>query len=90
MNLSEFLGNEIDFINIMDVLPIILAKNCNFKKLRHGFVGETAMITTTLITSNNWKTLVPFFLLKKRPEPGRHKDVVKTSYFWSQRRLRLV
>ena len=31
-------------------------------KLRHGFMDEKAMITTTLISSYHWKTLVPFCL----------------------------
>ena len=51
---QSFLGNEVDFTDIM--------------KLRHSFVGERAMITTTLISSCHWKTLVPFSLRKKRPE----------------------
>ena len=51
----------------MHVSPNILTKNLNFKKLRHTFVDETAMITT-LVSSCHWKTLVPFCLWKKRPE----------------------
>ena len=35
-----------------------MAKNWNFKKLRHGFVNERALTTTTL----------PFWLRKKRSE----------------------
>ena len=54
------LGNEVDFMDIMNVSPNILAKNQNFKKLRHGFVDERAMITTTLKSSCHWKTLVLF------------------------------
>ena len=42
--------------------------NERFKKLRHGFVHETALITTALISSCHWKTLVPFCLRKKRLE----------------------
>ena len=38
------------------------------KKLRHYPVDERAMITTTLIPSCHWKTLVPFCLHKKWPE----------------------
>ena len=52
----------------MNVSPNILAKNYIFKELRHGFVDERALITTTLISSCHWKTLVPFCLQKKRPE----------------------
>ena len=59
------LGNEVDFRDIMNVSPIILAKNSNSKKLRHGFVDERAPITTTLISSCHWKTLAPFYLLVK-------------------------
>ena len=62
------LGNEIDFMHIMNISPNILAKNQNFKRLRHGFVDERALITTTLISSCHWKTHVPFCLRKKRPE----------------------
>ena len=65
---QSFLGNEVDFRDIMNVSPNILAKNWNFKKLRHGFVDERALITTTLISSCHWKTLVPFCLRKKRPK----------------------
>ena len=62
------LGNEVDFRDIMNVSPNILAKNQNFKKLRHGFVDERALIVTKLISSCHWKILVPFCLRKKRPE----------------------
>ena len=34
----------------------------------HGFVDESALITTALISSCHWKTLVPIRLGKKRPE----------------------
>ena len=37
------------------------------KKLRHCFVDERALITTTLLSSCHWKTFVPFCLRKKRP-----------------------
>ena len=59
------LGNEVNYRDIMNVSPNILAKNYNFKKLRHGFVDERALITTTSISSCHWKTLVPFYLRKK-------------------------
>ena len=60
------LGNEVDFRDIMNFSPNISAKNQNFKKLRHGFVDERALITTTLISSCHWKT--QFYLRKKIPE----------------------
>ena len=60
--------NQVDLTNIMNVSPNILPKNKNFQKLRQAFVDERAMITTTLISSCHWKTLVPFCLQKKRPE----------------------
>ena len=44
----------------MNVFRNILAKNQNFKKLRHSFVDERALKTTTLISSCHWKTLLPF------------------------------
>ena len=62
------LGNEIDFGDIMNVSPNILAKNWNLKKLRHYFVDERALITSTLISSCHWRTLVSFCLEKKRLE----------------------
>ena len=61
-------GNEIDFRDVINVSPNILAKNSNFKNLRHGFVDESALTTTTYISSCHWKSLVPFWLWKKRPE----------------------
>ena len=62
---QSFLGNEVDFRDTINVSPNILAKNWNSKKLRNSFVDERALITTTLISSCHWKTLVPFFLLAK-------------------------
>ena len=59
------LGNEVNYRDIMNVSPNILAKNYNFKKLRHGFVDERALITTTSISSCHWKTLVYTFLPAK-------------------------
>ena len=61
-------GNEVYFRDIMNVSPNILVKNQKLKKLRHFFVDERAMITTTLISSCHCKTLVPFCLRKERPE----------------------
>ena len=58
-------GNKVDFRDIRNVSPNILAKN--FKKLRHGFADERALITMT-VSSCHWKTLVPFCLPNKRPE----------------------
>ena len=37
------LGNKVDFRDIMNVSPNILAKSRNFQKLRHGFVDEIAL-----------------------------------------------
>ena len=62
------LGNEVDFTDIMNVSPNILAKNENFKKLKHGFVDERTMTTMTIASFCHWKTLVPFCLQKKIPE----------------------
>ena len=44
------LGNEVDFMGTMNVSPNILTKNQNFKKLRHGFADERALIAMTLIS----------------------------------------
>ena len=62
------LGNEVDFRNIMNVSLNILAKNWNLKELRHGFIDEGALTTTTLISSCVWKILASFCFWKKRPE----------------------
>ena len=76
------LGNKVDFRDIMNLSPNILAKNQNFKKLRHDFVDERALITTRLISSCHWKTYVPFWLRKKRPE----NTFFNTTSAFSQRR----
>ena len=62
------LRNKVDFREIMNVSPNILAKNWNFRKLRDSFADERALITTALTSSCHWKSLVPFCLRKKRPE----------------------
>ena len=59
------LGNQVDFRDIMNVSPNILAKNQNFRKVRHGFVDERALITTTLISSCHWKPLHLFVCERK-------------------------
>ena len=48
-------GNEVDFMDIMNISLNILAKNKKIKKLRHSFVGEGATIKTTLMSSCHWK-----------------------------------
>ena len=58
--LSEFLRKWGWFQGHNKLFPNILAKNWNFKKLRHGFADERALITTALISSCHCKTLVPF------------------------------
>ena len=75
----------------MNVFPNISAKNQNFKKMRHDFVDERAMITTTLISYCRWKTLVPFCLRKERPENAfltltvnYHKIVQKNKLCYSK------
>ena len=55
-------------MDIMNVSPNILAKNENFKKLRHGSVDKRTIITTALTSSCHWKTLLPFCLRKKITE----------------------
>ena len=60
------LGNDVDFRDIRNVSPNILAKNWNFIKLRHGFVDERALITTILISSCHRKTLALFLLTKEK------------------------
>ena len=62
------IGYEVGFRDIIKISPNILGKNENFKKLRHIFVDERTLITTTLISSCHLKSLVPFCLWKKRTE----------------------
>ena len=62
---QSFIGNQVDFRDIMNVSPNILAKNQNFRKVRHGFVDERALITTTLISSCHWKPLHLFVCERK-------------------------
>ena len=64
--LSEFLRNWVWFHKHNERFPNILAKNWNFKKLRHGFVDERTLITTTLIYFCLSKTLVPFLRAKEK------------------------
>ena len=61
-------GNEVNFMGIINVSPNILAKNKNFKKLRHGFVDKIAPITKTWMSSCHWKALALFCLREERPE----------------------
>ena len=68
------LVNEVDFREIMNVSSNILAKDWNFKNLRHGLVDERALITTTLISSCHWKTVVPFYLRKERSISKNRKE----------------
>ena len=90
------LGNEVDFRDIMNVSPNILAKNQNFKELRQSFVDERALITTTLISSFHWKTLVPFCLRKKRHEKTflalivNYPKIVQKKYYAIQNKNKLA
>ena len=78
---------KVDFRDIMDVSPDILAKNLNFEKLRHFFIYEKALITTTSISSYHWKTLIPFCLRKKKLENAfltlilNHRKIVQKKKF---------
>ena len=49
--IKRSLENEVDFRDIMNVSSNVLAKNQNFKKQRHAFVDESALITTILTSS---------------------------------------
>ena len=77
------LGNEVDFRDIINVSPSILA--------RHGFADKRALLTTTLTSSCHSKTLVPFCTRKNRPEKAfltltmiYHKIVQKDKIFHSK------
>ena len=83
------LGNKIDFRDIMNVSPNILAKNWNFKNLRNSFVDEKALIPTTLMSSCHWKTLIPFWLWKKRPENAFLTLIVNYRKIIQKNKLRL-
>ena len=85
------LGNEVDFRDIMNVSPNILAKNSNFKKVRHRFVDENALMTVTIISSCHWETLLPFCSRNKRSENvflalivNYHKIVQKNKFCCSK------
>ena len=86
------LGNGVDFRDIMNVSSNILAKIWNFTKMRHCFVDERALITTTLISSCERKPLYLFCLRKKRSENAfltlivnYHKIAQKSKlYHWKQ------
>ena len=43
----------VGFTDKMYLFPKISVQDQNLKKLRHGFVDETAMIATTLIPSSH-------------------------------------
>ena len=53
------LKNKVDFRDITNVSPNILAKNQNLKKQSYDFVDERVLITTTLILFCHWKSLAP-------------------------------
>ena len=61
---QSYFENDFDFTNMMNISPNMLTKKKNLKKLRHGYVDYYNKI----MSSCNWKTLVPFCLRKKRPE----------------------
>ena len=48
--------------------PKYLHYKLKFQKIETGFCWSKALITMTLISSRHWKTLVLFFLIKKRPK----------------------
>ena len=53
------------------------------------FLDERAMIKTTLMSSCHWKTLVPFYLRKKRPENALLTLTVNYRKFVQKIKLRL-
>ena len=66
--LSEFLRKWGWFQEHNEHFPKFIGYKEKLRKKRHGFVDARAPLTTTLLSSCHWKTLVPFFLRKKRPE----------------------
>ena len=81
------LGNEVDFRAIMNLSPNILAKNQNFKNLRHGFLDERTLMPTTIISSCHWKTFVPFRLQKERSENPFLKLIVNSCKILQKNKL---
>ena len=61
------LRKEVDFRDIMNVS---LRSKLNNKILKNwdSFIDERALMTTAMISSCHWKTLVPYCLRKTRPE----------------------
>ena len=82
-------GNEVDFRGIMNVSLNVLAKNSNFKNLWHRFEDGRAMIKATLMSSCHWKTLIPFYLWKKRPENALITLTMNYRKFVQKNKLRL-
>ena len=80
----------------MKVSPKIPAQTQNFKKLKHGFLDEKAMITTTFISSCHWKTLLPFCLQKERPENSfltvtvNYRKITQKNYLCHPKRQKRV
>ena len=82
-------GNEVDFRDIMDASLNISAKNWNFKKLRHYFVNERAMIKTKLMSctfllakEKTWKRT--FNINDKLSQKCTEKEIMpfKTTVNW--------
>ena len=60
------LGNKVDFRDIMNVSPNILAKSRNFQKLRHGFVDEIALKKNDIDMFLLLKNVCIFLLAKEK------------------------
>ena len=71
----------------MNVSSNILVENWNLKKLRHDFVDERAMITTTLTSSCHWKILVPCTSGKKRPKKAIFNNNSELSQYRTEKQI---
>ena len=71
----------------MNVSPNILAINQIFKKLRHGFLDESALKTTTLISSCHWKPLLPFLLAHFNTNSELSQDRIEKQIVSSKTRV---
>ena len=60
------LGNKVDFRDIMNVSPNILAKSWNFQKLRHGFVDEIALKKNDIDMFLLLKNVCTFLLAREK------------------------
>ena len=67
-NYQSSIGNEVDFRDILNVSPDILAKNWNFKKLRQWFCRWKSTDNNDINIFLSLENPCTFLLAKNRPE----------------------